>query len=214
MAKLISREAALKEFQELSGFRAALKALVENPLPTVIVVQPGPQWITDDRAQNLLEKLARRPEVEAAQFDLQWVKRLQAIMAIVERGVLVLALFLSLAVLLIVGNTIRLGILNRREEIEISKLFGATNAFIRRPFLYTGFWYGLLGGVIAWFLVSGSFELLRGPVQGLAELYAGGFTLSGLGFEATLILLGSGALLGLFGSWVAVGRHLGEIEPS
>jgi cell division transport system permease protein len=128
--------------------------------------------------------------------------------------VLVLAALLAAGVLLVVGNTMRLGIENRRQEIEIAKLFGATDAFIRRPFLYSGLLYGAMGGVIAWLLVWTCFMLLGEPVQRLAALYTGGYRLQGLGPLASLVLVFGGALLGLLGSWLSVGRHLGAIEPT
>jgi cell division transport system permease protein len=142
------------------------------------------------------------------------VRRLQAITVIAQRAVLVLASLLGMAVLLIVGNTIRLEIQNRHAEIEITKLIGATNAFIRRPFLYTGFWYGLFGGIIAWNLVAVSVTLLKGPVANLASLYESAFDLSSLNWLNILSLLLGSALLGLLGSWLAVGKHLSAIEPS
>jgi len=209
----VSRVDALAEFREASGLGNALEALEANPLPHVIIVHPQRDHSGPEDIRRLVAELGARAGVDIAQFDLQWVKRLFGIMAIVQRGVLVLAAFLSLAVLLIVGNTIRLAIQNRRAEIEIAKLFGATNAFIRRPFLYTGLGYGLLGGMIAMLVVGSSLELLKGPVGHLAELYYSDFVLKGLGGEATLVLVGAGAALGLTGSWIAVGRHLGAIEP-
>ncbi len=212
--RLITRQEALAEFQEMSGFGNALQALEANPLPSVIVAQPAVGHADAQGIQRLVDRFGSQAEVDIAQFDLQWVKRLYALMEIVQRGVLVLAALLSVAVLLIVGNTIRLGIQNRRDEIEIAKLVGATNAFIRRPFLYTGFWYGLFGGLLAMLLVGSSLELLREPVRQLALLYYSEFALLGLDGEASLVLVGSGAFLGLGGSWVAVGRHLGSIEPS
>ncbi|MDJ0872354.1 MAG: permease-like cell division protein FtsX [Gammaproteobacteria bacterium] len=213
-ARVITRAEALAEFQEMSGFGAALEALEANPLPSVIVVQPAVAHSDAEAVKGLVAKFATQAEVDIAQFDLQWVKRLYALMEIVQRGVLVLAALLSVAVLLIVGNTIRLDIENRREEIEIAKLVGATNAFIRRPFLYAGFWYGLFGGLLAYALVSSALELLREPTRQLALLYYSDFALLGLEGTASMVLVGSGALLGLGGSWVAVGRHLSSIEPS
>ncbi len=212
--RVITREQALAEFQEMSGFGNALQALEANPLPSVIVVQPAVGHADSQAVQQLVNRLGSQSQVDIAQFDLQWVRRLYALMEIVQRGVLVLAGLLSLAVLLIVGNTVRLGIENRREEIEVAKLVGATDAFIRRPFLYTGFWYGLVGGLLALLLVGSSLELLREPVRQLALLYYSDFSLLGLEGSASTVLVGSGALLGLGGSWVAVGRHLGSIEPS
>jgi cell division transport system permease protein len=212
--RLITRHDALKEFQRQSGFADALQALDYNPLPNLLFIQPKTDFTTPEKAQQLVQELRLLPEAEIVQLDLQWVRRLQAITIIAQRGVVVLTALLSMAVLLIVGNTIRLEIQNRRTEIEITKLIGATNAFIRRPFLYTGFWYGLFGGLIAWSLTAVSISLLSEPVATLAQLYQSSFDLSNLDAETALTLLGGSSLLGLLGSWLAVGRHLSAIQPS
>ncbi len=211
--RTITRSAALEEFRRLSGFGDALDALDENPLPAVLVVQPIDTGTATAAVQKLLQELRRLPEVEIAQLDLEWLERLYAIMDIAHRGVLVIAALLALAVLLIVGNTVRLDIQNRREEIEITKLIGATDAFIRRPFLWGGIWYGLFGGVIATLVVAGMLELIHEPVQRLAALYESSFTLVAFGPRTVLFLLCTSATLGLMGSWLAVSRHLGRIEP-
>jgi len=132
--QLISKASALEEFRRLSGFGEALQALNSNPLPALLVIQPKSAFSSPESAQLLVRELELLPEADIVQLDLQWVRRLQAITHIAQRGVLVLASLLGLAVLLIVGNTIRLEIQNRHAEIEIIKLIGATNAFIRRPF--------------------------------------------------------------------------------
>lgn len=212
--QFISKQEALDEFRRLSGFGDALKALDKNPLPSVIVVHPSTATSGIDATRALLGRLRALPEVDIAQLDMQWVKRLYAIMDIVHRGVGVMALLLGLAVVLVVGNTIRLAIQNRRDEIVIIKLIGGTNAFIRRPFLYTGFWYGLFGSIIAYVLVSGALMALGEPVRRLAGLYGSAFRLNTLDGGIMLALLGGGILLGLVGSWLAVGRHLRDIEPS
>lgn len=212
--KLISRTEALEEFRQLSGFAGVLDNLDENPLPALVIVEPAAQHTEPVPAEALLARLSQLSDVEFAQLDLQWVRRFHAITEIAQRGVIILASLLGLSVLLIVGNTIRLEIQNRHAEIEITKLIGATNAFIRRPFLYNGAWYGLFGGIFAWLMVSISLLLLDNPVEQLAGLYQSGFQLSGINFGSLLILLGGSTLLGLAGSWIAVGRHLHEIEPS
>lgn len=212
--KLISRTEALEEFRQLSGFAGVLDNLDENPLPALVIVEPAAQHTEPVPAEALLARLSQLSDVEFAQLDLQWVRRFHAITEIARRGVIILASLLGLSVLLIVGNTIRLEIQNRHAEIEITKLIGATNAFIRRPFLYNGAWYGLFGGIFAWLMVSISLLLLDNPVEQLAGLYQSGFQLSGINFGSLLILLGGSTLLGLAGSWIAVGRHLHEIEPS
>lgn len=213
--RVITREQALEEFRALSGFADVMDAFSnDNPLPAVLVVQPRGDGGDTAGMEALVNRLAALPEVDVAQFDLAWLKRLFAILRIVERGVLVLAGLLAAGVLLIVGNTMRLGIENRRQEIEVAKLFGATDAFIRRPFLYSGLLYGAIGGVIAWLLVWVGFMLLDEPVQRLTALYSGEYRLRGLGPWASMVLLGGGALLGLLGSWLSVGRHLAAIEPT
>lgn len=209
----ISRKQALKEFQSLSGFGDALKALKSNPLPSVLIVKPKLSKTNELATQNLLSQLQNLRQTDKAQLDMQWVRRLYAIMNIVERGVLILAALLALAVLLVVGNTIRLAIQNRRKEIVVMKLIGGTDAFIRRPFLYTGFWYGLFGGLISWVLVSFTLISISSPIEKLTTLYQNQFELNNMTFFTIISLLGISILLGLAGSWFAVGRHLREIEP-
>lgn len=210
----ISREQALIEFKRLSGFGEALDVLDNNPLPPVIVVTPAPSMNTPDLIQTLVQTLARQPGVDLAQLDLEWIKRLHAMLTLAQRGVLILAGLLALAVLLIIGNTIRLAILNRRTEIEVIKLIGGTDAFIRRPFLYSGLLQGLLGALAAWLLVGGSLLLLSGPAEELAGLYGSHFELGGLGLVNGLWLLLGGTALGWLGSRLAVSRHLHAIEPT
>jgi len=212
--QLITPEQALEEFSTHSGLVNALEALDDNPLPAVLIVVPEDAHSTPEPAATLQKKIAALPEVELAQLDLEWVQRLAAMLEIARRGVLVIGSLLALAVLLVIGNTIRLEIQNRREEIVVTKLIGATNPFVRRPFLYSGLWYGLSGAVLAWLLISTGFWLLAGPVANLAGLYQSDISLHTLPLQSLTVLLGGGGLLGLFGSWLAVGRHLSAIEPS
>jgi len=210
----ISPEQALAEFGRLSDFGDALKALDDNPFPTVLLVQPTLDYSAPAAVKSLLLRLRELPGVEVAQLDMEWLERWYAMMEIGKRAVMVLAILLALAVLLIVGNTIRLAIQSRRDEIEVQKLIGATDAFIRRPFLYSGFWHGLLGAILAWLLVNVSLILLQGPVQRLSVLYDSSYKLQSLTFSASLLLLVLGMLLGYGGARLAVGRHLRDIEPS
>lgn len=212
--RTLTHAQALKEFQDLSGFGDAVQVLGDNPLPAVLIVRPKAEDSTPEAANRLLEKLRALPETDQARLDLLWVERLYTMMAIGRRAVLVIAALLGLAVLLVVGNTIRLDIQNRRDEIVITKLIGATNPFIRRPFLYSGLWFGLLGGIIAWLLLAIALGLLSGPVHRLAGLYGSDFTLLSLNLGTATTLLGSSILLGLGGSWLAVSRHLSDIEPT
>jgi len=210
----ITPEQALAEFRQHSGFGDALDLLDSNPLPHVLLAQPANPDMGPEKVEALLAELKKLPEVDLALADLQWVARFQGINRILQRTALLLALLLALAVLLIIGNTIRLEIQNRRDEIEIIKLVGGSNAFIRRPFLYEGFWYGLLGGGIALALVWLSSLALRGPVRHLAELYQSNFHLDGLNPATAATVLGLSILLGVLGAWTAVSQHLGAIEPA
>ncbi|MFW5969093.1 MAG: permease-like cell division protein FtsX [Halofilum sp. (in: g-proteobacteria)] len=214
LVERISPEEALDEFRSLAGFDDALSALDGNPLPAVVVIEPAADT---PRSASALERLAKEVDdisgVDRVQVDLEWVERLYALLELIERGVGLFAVLLAAGVLLIVGNTIRLDILNRRQEIEVTKLIGASDAFIRRPFLYGGLWFGLLGAVAAWLLLALTGMLLTGPAARLASAYGSGFRLSGLDGAESLGLLGTGVALGLLGSWLAVGRHLRAIEP-
>ena len=211
---LVTPAEALEEFSRHTGFADVLDSLDENPLPIVLLVTPADGHTGPTAAGALQQRLQDLPGTEQAQLDLQWVQRLSAILAIAKRGVLVISCLLALAVLLVVGNTIRLEIQNRREEIVVTKLIGATNGFIRRPFLYSGIWYGIFGAVIAWLMVEAGFLVLSSPVQRLAGLYQSDFSLQTLPVVLLLVLLTGGILLGLLGSWLAVGRHLDAIEPT
>lgn len=211
---VITREEALAEFRSMSGFADVLEAFGDgNPLPAVLTVEPAHRFADPATMETLAASLQRLPEVDAARFDLQWLKRFDAIVEVFRRAVYLLAALLALGVVLIVANTIRLGIENRREEIEIARLFGATNAFIRRPFLYGGLLFGLAGGGLAWVILAGGFLVLSPAVARLIALYGGSFRLAGPGAEASLALLMAGAGLGLAGAWLAVGRHLRAAAP-
>ena len=210
--EFISAGQALAEFKRLSGFGDAADVLEKNPLPAVIVIHPSDT--SPDAAAALQHQLAGNPAVDQVRLDLQWLKRLNAILDIVRRVTDILAGLLALAVILVVGNTIRLEIGGRRTEIEVSKLLGATDSFIRRPFLYHGAWYGLAGGLIACVLVVAAVMLVEEPVNRLAGLYGSIFALQGLGVPGALGLLVGGSLLGWVGSWLAVARHLRAIEPT
>jgi cell division transport system permease protein len=211
---IIDREQGLNQFMKISGFGDAIKFLDENPLPHVITVQPLVDQQRPDQVIHLVDALQEEPLVELAQLDMQWVKRLYTLLDVAQRGVWIIGSLLGLAVLLIVGNTIRLDIQNRREAIEVSKLIGASDAFIRRPFLYTGLWYGLSGGLLAWLLIAVSLGIMEDPIQKLAALYHSSYEISGFSSVNITALVVISCLLGLGGSWLAVGRHLSEIEPS
>lgn len=212
--ELVDKQQGLDQFKESSGFGDAIKFLDKNPLPNVLVVQPKLLIGQPDITSKLVKELSRNKLVELAQLDVQWVKRLYTFLEIAQRSIWVISSMLAIAVLLIIGNTIRLDIQSRREEIEVAKLIGASDAFIRRPFLYTGLWYGLIGGFLAWIITLISLTMMEQPIHKLALLYHSDFKLSGLSAGNTILLFLISCGLGLIGSWIAVSRHLKDIEPS
>ena len=209
--RVVTRTEALAEYQQMTGFDD-VEAIFEgrNPLPDLIAITPRDG--KSDRAAlvALRDRVSAQTEVESVQLDLMWVDRLAAIIETLRRLVQVLFAMLGLGILLIVGNTIRLGIESRREEIGIIRLFGATDAFIRRPFLYTGLWYGLTAGGVACVLVASAARLAAGPVERLVTLYSSDFELIGLQPWSATVAIAAGGLLGLGGAWVAVSRELTE----
>lgn len=211
---LIPADEALKEFRRDSGFGDAIEALNDNPLPHTLVVRPSEDFTTAASLDALAADLRALPSVEVVQLDTAWVNRLNAILEAIRRGLALTAGLLALGVMVIVGNTIRLDIQNRRAEIEVTKLVGGSDAFVRRPFLYNGIWYGLGGGITAWIITLGVTGVLREPIGKIAGLYGSAFELGGLDLRSTLILLGSGIVLGWLGSYVAASRHLRAIEPT
>ena len=210
--RFISREEALDEFRDLSGFADVLANLDENPLPDLILVTPKPTL--DEPAVSALRiALEQNTDVAEAVLDMAWLQRLNSLMELSRRVVLAVGGLLVVGVLLILGNTIRLAIESRRDEILIVKLVGGSNGFVRRPFLYTGLWYGVGGGVLAALLVSAALWYLEEPIGELAMLYESAFYLTGLGIMGALNLIILGGILGLAGAWLAVSRHLVHIEP-
>ncbi|PCH63055.1 MAG: cell division protein [Gammaproteobacteria bacterium] len=204
--------AVLIEFSQLADLGDSLEVLDDNPLPGIIIVQSA---ATDsDAMAKLVDRLEAKAEIDFVQLDRRWLERLYAIVDIGKRSIIVLACLLGLAVVLVAGNTIRLSIEGRRAEIKIIKLIGGTDGFIRRPFLYSGLWYGLFGGVFALILINIALFAIRGPVKALARLYDDGFGLLAVDFSTTGIVILGAILLGWGGSWLAVSRHLRDIQPT
>ncbi|WP_076538180.1 permease-like cell division protein FtsX [Shewanella sp. UCD-KL21] len=210
----INREQALEEFQRLSGFGEALSYLDTNPLPAVVVVTPLARHSSPEGARQLLVKLEREPEVSFGRLDIEWLERLQAMVRLIERTVLAIAALLVLAVVLVIGNTIRLAIMNRRTEIEVMKLVGATESFIQRPFLYTGIWYGVIGGVLAWVIINLLVWYLDSALAELLGLYGSQLQIQALSFSELIKLVLLASFLGWLGSYLSVRQHLRAIEPS
>ena len=210
-ATSITSAQALEDFQMVSGFGDVLSGLDENPLPPVLLVSPASSDVA--QVESLLAELEALAGVDYAQLDLEWIQRLYGILALAQRMTLVLAVLLCVGVVLVVGNTVRLAIENRRAEIVVVKLVGGTDAYVARPFLYTGLWYGVGGGVIACLLVLAAQFGLQSPVSRLVGLYDSDFSLLGLGIsDIAGVLVGSG-FLGWAGAWLSVLRHLKAIEP-
>ncbi|MCX7626938.1 MAG: permease-like cell division protein FtsX [Methylophilaceae bacterium] len=206
----IPRDEAWKALLERNGLEGTGGELETNPLPDAFIVHAND---TDPNAVSALQQeLSRWPEVEFAQLDAAWVKRLHALLQLGNKLVVVLAGLLGFALLVIIGNTIRLQILTQRDEIEVSALIGATNRFIRRPFLYAGTLHGLLGGVMAWLILHAALFLFNVSVKDLAQLYGTDFRLEPLGLQPSWILIGCAAALGWVGSYFAVSRYLFNLE--
>jgi cell division transport system permease protein len=204
----ISPQQGLKEFSQVLDAKTVVGLFHENPLPGVILVQPILSLRSQPTITILLNSLGNLPEVDSAQLDLEWLQRLVNIINLVKQGVYALAFLLGIGVLFIVGNTIHLATQNERKEISILKLVGATDAFIRRPFLYVGVWYGLFGSLIALILVSAALSWLQNPAAKLASSYNSDFYLHNLNFSAAFCLFIISILLGLISSWFVVSREL------
>jgi cell division transport system permease protein len=212
-ASLVSPDDGLAEFRKLSGIGDALQALPENPLPWVVQVRPAAPHDTAAAMESLAAEIRRMDGVDLVEADTAWVRRLHAIQSTLQQLVLLVAAVLAAGVLAVVGNTIRLEIDGRRAEIEVTKLVGGSNAFVRRPFLYSGLWQGLAGGLLAVGLIAGGLFALEPFVGRLAAAYGSDFALKGLEPRAWAALIGGGAGLGFIGAWLAAAYHLRRIEP-
>ena len=206
-----SPEQGLEEFRSQSGFADALRVLHYNPLPVVLVVTP--RGLAGDATPALVSELQSDPAVDLVQYDAQWRQRLNAILAAVRRVAVVVAVLLALAALLVIGNTVRLDIQSRRDEIEVMQLLGASDGFVRRPFLYGGFWYGVFAGVLALMVIGVVEWALAAPLTQLALSYGDRFEFRGVTLAATALVVLASALLGWIGAWFAASRHLTSGQP-
>ena len=210
-AEFVARDRALEQLKQSTGLADVIGGLEKNPLPDAFIVSPRQG---NAQALGMLRgELAQLPKVELAQLDSAWAYKLEALLEFGRLAVLILASLLSFALVAITFNTIRLQILTQRDEIEVSRLIGATDGFIRRPFLYFGAMQGLLGGIMAWAIVTASLLLLNRPLGELSQLYASQFVLHPLSFGDSLSLLLFSLYLGWLGAWLSVARHLSRIEP-
>ncbi len=206
--KLITKDEAAKEFQTYSGFGSAINELEKNPLPIVLQVLPKKSLDKKNDLEDLQKEFQQSSEVDVVQMDLQWIERLQSIINVFELFADILNILLGAAVLLIIGNTVRLELHNRRDEVIIEKLVGATNSFIQRPFLYAGFWIGFISSISAWFIVTVLMLILRHSVEKLSSLYGGSFHLLFLTLTDTLALITISSLLGVLASWVVLSYQM------
>jgi cell division transport system permease protein len=211
---LVTPEDAMLEFKQRSGLRDALDSLSNNPLPFVLVVYPEDEIARSPaKLTSLIDELGKLEIVELSQYDLEWIKRLTSLLELATRAVWVIAFILGLGVFLVIGNTIRLAIVNRQEEIRIIKLIGGTNAFVQRPFLYTGMLQGLFGGIIALVIIYLLFAYISAPAGALSMVYGMSFALEPLRIVPALVLVSSGAVIGWLSARITVGVYLRQFEP-
>jgi len=209
--EFVPRDLALKQIQVSTGLADVIGGLSQNPLPDAFIIYPVPMDVK--KLELLRDDLTSWPKFEHVQLDSAWAYKLEALLKFCRLVVLILAVMLSFALIAITFNTIRLQILTQREEIEVSKLIGATNGFIRRPFIYFGMAQGFLGGITAWLIISISLHILNLSLVGLTKLYGTSFTLSPLSLGDSFSLLAFSAYLGWLGAWLSVSQHLWQIEP-
>jgi cell division transport system permease protein len=209
-----SPEQGLEEFKAQSGFADALNVLHYNPLPALLIVDPRAASGSTDPAPALVEEFRRDPAVDQVQYDAQWKQRLNAILQLARRGAAVLAVLLALAALLVIGNTVRLDIQGRADEIGVMQLLGADNGFVRRPFLYIGFWYGVFAGVASLILIGIVEWALAAPLSALASSYDHRFDVHGLSLAQMGLVLAASAALGWLGAWIAASRHIALGQPT
>jgi cell division transport system permease protein len=210
--EFVPRNQALEQLKRSTGLADVIGGLKQNPLPDAYILHP--KTANPNTLESLRDDLKKWPKVDHVQLDSAWARKLEALLGFVRLAVLILSVLLSVALVAITFNTIRLQILTKRNEIEVSRLIGATHAFIRRPFLYFGLVQGLLAGAAAWLIIALSLYLLNNSLAGLTQLYASNFTLHNLSAGDSLALLLFSGYLGWLGAWLSVAQHLWQIEPN
>jgi cell division transport system permease protein len=208
--KFVNKDAAWEQLQQSA--QAVATSIEKNPLPDAYFVTP--RELMPETVERLLDEMQQWPGVEHAQADAAWIKRLHGVLSLGQKAAAVLAGLLGLALIAVIGNTIRLQILTQREEIEVSKLIGATDRFIRRPFLYAGTLYGLGGGVAAWLLLAGIIALFNYSVADIAQLYAADFRLELPNLLVNFAMIAGAVVLGWLASYMAVNRALASMQVS
>jgi len=212
-AQLKSPAEGLVELQEQEGMQNVMQYLPENPLPALITVIPSPAMNTPEQLEKLFLQLNQEHLIEQAKLDLQWIQRLYAVMNFAKYLAHALLGLLDIAVVFIIGNTLKAVIHHRQDEIQVLKLIGATDAYILRPFLYTGMWYGLLGALLSIVLLNGLFLYLTGAVNQLAAIYQMHYPLRVLTLQQTGLLMLVAVMLGWLSASLAVRRQLSFINP-
>jgi len=213
LAEFVSPQQALEEFKALSGMDKELDFIGQNPLPSSIVIMPSDNNAKSIQLLELKEELSKIEGIESIRLDLDWVDRFNAIVTTASKFSALLSGLLGFALVLIVGNTIKLLIYNRRQEIEVIRLVGGSNAFVRRPFLYYGMLFGLLGALVSLGLLFGSAKLLQHPLAQLSDLYQKQTLIYSLnGIEISTLLL-IGAVIGWLAARWSVSRHLAATKP-
>jgi cell division transport system permease protein len=210
--EFVSKADALERLKRSSGLADVIGGLSQNPLPDAYIVHP--KKLNAQALETLRDEIAKMPRLDRVQLDAAWAHRLEALLNLGQMAAGVLAALLGTALVAVTFNTIRLQILTRREEIEVAKLIGATNGFIRRPFLYFGLLQGLLGGIAAWAIVAAALSLLNASLAQLAQLYASQFTLHAPPLADSLALLFAASALGWLGAWLSVAQHLWRIDAA
>lgn len=206
----ISPDDGLSILRSQATFNSALAELTHNPLPSVVTITPRINTSAEE-IENLLTSLRKYPDIDAIELDIQWIKRFNAIIQLGKDGMLALAILLACAVVFIMGNTLRLVMQNAKDEIAVNKLFGATNAFIRRPFLYMGLLYGLLGSLLAWCIIMFILQWLNNSIREVAALYGSHWALQSLALRPLLGMIAISIALGLVAAFLAVNRYLREV---
>lgn len=204
--ELVTREETLSRMKAEQGLADVIAALPQNPFPDAVIVTPA------DDSPAAMEKLANEarqwPKVEHVQLDADWAQRLAAVVRLARAGMLLLAALLGLGLVIITYSVIRMQVLMRQTEVEVSRLLGATDAFIRRPFLWFGGLLGLLGGAVAWLIVTGAVLWLHAPVAELARLYGLDLRLVTPSAADILLILMISTLLGWLGAALSMRRLL------
>ncbi|MFT5895424.1 MAG: cell division transport system permease protein [bacterium] len=204
--RYISKDEALQLFRQNSDIGDAISVLGSNPLPGAVMVFPDSNTLSSARLDTLVSQLRQLDSVARIQLDLRWVKRLKSVVSLIQLVGGLLAGFLTLTALLVIGNTIRLELLRRRSEMEVANLLGATNSFMNRPILYTGALYGFLGGAVACLVAVLAFSAIQEPAHELSSLYESSFRLLMPNFSQILIVLGVSVLLGILGAFGSLYR--------